>query len=765
MFKLKGKEERKRKQEELSINNGGNATPTTSSMVINTNGLSNVPTTPLTPVKINNISQLTSNPTLTPTPLDSPISPPIKKLKGFSLDGNDSLSNSQQLDLKVLQEQKKHLTIKNKELTKLNNQLNKSILEISSKNEKLTSTINTIIRLWNHVIEDLTIQLERLPVNLSTHFATGFEKVYNKRTDEESINRIIEQVKYVFSKIMSTINDIKENKLQNNSDGKLLDERLKQLNVEYRAMKDEYNELQENINQSDDEISRLKNLLEEKEYDLKEALKKIEKLSMEKEEIKSATLTSPISPFPNGSTPFASSSSQGNEDLVEMIKRRDDDLQEYIDKYTREYKSNEENKLKILQLEVKLKQTMMESEQYRNDYLKQVSRVEYVQEQYKDEIERFNVSRKDLSLLYEDAKTKFQTELNERKEEIRKLKQTIENLVKETDSCELTREKIRLNIKCKDLAERISKMKYKYTKEVKQLNEDLKLYKQDKEEIIRQVEMYRKRNEELTKKFAQMEQQAQGSTDVNVSDEVVKWKEQAEMFEQSLNETIQLFEKLQQEKDDLSKKLDRSEEQRINATKEKIKTEKLGESLKEDIKKLQSKIVSFDKLKSEFEKKSNNTTIEKNYLLDIIEKNKLEELQYKKLTDTQRQIIEQLKISYNNIHVEVEQYNQKNLQLLQDLEKKENEYNKTALKLKRLEEEKIQLEKTKSNIDETSLEHYKRKVTCSQCHEREVNTIVARCFHTFCKECITANLKTRNRKCPACGVRYDPNDVKQFYLN
>jgi len=59
------------------------------------------------------------------------------------------------------------------------------------------------------------------------------------------------------------------------------------------------------------------------------------------------------------------------------------------------------------------------------------------------------------------------------------------------------------------------------------------------------------------------------------------------------------------------------------------------------------------------------------------------------------------------------------------------------------------------------LEH---KLTCSVCNDRQKNTIITRCWHAFCRECIQKNLEVRSRKCPRCGKQFAESDVHNFYL-
>ncbi len=53
---------------------------------------------------------------------------------------------------------------------------------------------------------------------------------------------------------------------------------------------------------------------------------------------------------------------------------------------------------------------------------------------------------------------------------------------------------------------------------------------------------------------------------------------------------------------------------------------------------------------------------------------------------------------------------------------------------------------------------------CSVCRDRFKEVTIARCFHLFCRQCIDNNLKSRQRKCPACGEKFGQDDVKTIYF-
>jgi len=65
---------------------------------------------------------------------------------------------------------------------------------------------------------------------------------------------------------------------------------------------------------------------------------------------------------------------------------------------------------------------------------------------------------------------------------------------------------------------------------------------------------------------------------------------------------------------------------------------------------------------------------------------------------------------------------------------------------------------------ETHVKILKGRLTCNVCNERDKNTILLRCRHMFCRQCVDINIKNRSRKCPGCGQRFDMKEVADIWL-
>jgi chromosome segregation ATPase len=71
-----------------------------------------------------------------------------------------------------------------------------------------------------------------------------------------------------------------------------------------------------------------------------------------------------------------------------------------------------------------------------------------------------------------------------------------------------------------------------------------------------------------------------------------------------------------------------------------------------------------------------------------------------------------------------------------------------------------------NNIEEASdlASQYRQLLLCGACRTRFKDTAILRCMHTFCRQCVTDRLETRQRKCPTCGDPFAQSDVRTIYI-
>ena len=118
------------------------------------------------------------------------------------------------------------------------------------------------------------------------------------------------------------------------------------------------------------------------------------------------------------------------------------------------------------------------------------------------------------------------------------------------------------------------------------------------------------------------------------------------------------------------------------------------------------------------------------------------------------------------------QLNEVKCRLNQKIEDREKEANGFRRSQEEVVPLKRKLEKFKNKDasalgDEILLEEikmYKSKLNCPCCGVKKKDTVLTKCFHVFCSECIRIRYETRQRKCPKCNATFGFNDYHKIYL-
>ena len=62
------------------------------------------------------------------------------------------------------------------------------------------------------------------------------------------------------------------------------------------------------------------------------------------------------------------------------------------------------------------------------------------------------------------------------------------------------------------------------------------------------------------------------------------------------------------------------------------------------------------------------------------------------------------------------------------------------------------------------LDYYRSMVKCPLCKNSNKDTVITKCGHAFCRDCIDSRLSLRERKCPGCSQVFDKSYVKDLWL-
>lgn len=64
----------------------------------------------------------------------------------------------------------------------------------------------------------------------------------------------------------------------------------------------------------------------------------------------------------------------------------------------------------------------------------------------------------------------------------------------------------------------------------------------------------------------------------------------------------------------------------------------------------------------------------------------------------------------------------------------------------------------------TDIKNLRALLRCTACDKNFKNTVLLRCCHVFCKECVDEKIRTRNRKCMSCNENFLVAEVKKIFL-
>jgi len=66
--------------------------------------------------------------------------------------------------------------------------------------------------------------------------------------------------------------------------------------------------------------------------------------------------------------------------------------------------------------------------------------------------------------------------------------------------------------------------------------------------------------------------------------------------------------------------------------------------------------------------------------------------------------------------------------------------------------------------DKNETEMYRSLLKCYLCDYNFKDTVLTKCMHVFCGDCIEQKIKSRIRNCPTCNEKFNECDVKRIYL-
>ncbi|XP_035987901.1 E3 ubiquitin-protein ligase BRE1B-like [Fundulus heteroclitus] len=88
----------------------------------------------------------------------------------------------------------------------------------------------------------------------------------------------------------------------------------------------------------------------------------------------------------------------------------------------------------------------------------------------------------------------------------------------------------------------------------------------------------------------------------------------------------------------------------------------------------------------------------------------------------------------------------------------------SRLRRKLEKQKKVEVYSDADEILQEEINQYKAKLRCPCCNTRDKETVLTKCFHVFCYECLKMRYDTRQRKCPKCNCAFGANDFHRIYI-
>ncbi|KAK6467839.1 E3 ubiquitin-protein ligase BRE1B-like, partial [Huso huso] len=352
-----------------------------------------------------------------------------------------------------------------------------------------------------------------------------------------------------------------------------------------------------------------------------------------------------------------------------------------------------------------------------------------------------------------DALKQLRTELKKAQESQKEMKLLLDMYKsapkEQRDKVQLMAAERKAKAEVEELRQRVRELEEKERKESKKLAD---------EDALRKIKLAEEQIEHLQKKLTATKQEEEALlSEMDVT---------GQAFEDMQEQNIRLMQQLR-EKDDANFKL-MSERIKSNQIYKLLREEKdeLGDQVLTLKTQVDAQLLVVQKLEEkEGVLQSNLSTIEKELGLrtqaqelnkrKAVEAAQLAEDLKVQLEHTQNKLREiQSSMSDNRSAREGESFNLKRAQ--EDL---------SRLRRRLEKQKKVEVYTDADEILQEEINQYKAKLRCPCCNTRDKETVLTKCFHVFCFECLKTRYDTRQRKCPKCNAAFGANDFHRIYIN
>ncbi|XP_054624979.1 E3 ubiquitin-protein ligase BRE1B-like [Dunckerocampus dactyliophorus] len=253
-------------------------------------------------------------------------------------------------------------------------------------------------------------------------------------------------------------------------------------------------------------------------------------------------------------------------------------------------------------------------------------------------------------------------------------------------------------------------------------------------------------------------------------------KQEEEALLSEMDVTGQAFEDMQEQNSRLLQQLREKDDANFKLMSERIKSNQIYKLLKEEKEELADQVMTFKTqvdaqllVVQKLEEKegvlqSTLATLEKELAVrtQALELNKRKAVEAAQLAEDLKVQLEHTQAKLKEIQVAVAENRTARERESSNLKRAQEDLSRLRRKLEK--QKKVEVYSDADEILQEEINQYKAKLRCPCCNTRDKDTVLTKCFHVFCYECLKMRYDTRQRKCPKCNCAFGANDFHRIYI-
>uniref|UniRef100_A0A8C8EK75 E3 ubiquitin protein ligase n=1 Tax=Oncorhynchus tshawytscha TaxID=74940 RepID=A0A8C8EK75_ONCTS len=253
-------------------------------------------------------------------------------------------------------------------------------------------------------------------------------------------------------------------------------------------------------------------------------------------------------------------------------------------------------------------------------------------------------------------------------------------------------------------------------------------------------------------------------------------KQEEEALLSEMDVTGQAFEDMQEQNSRLMQQLREKDDANFKLMSERIKSNQIYKLLREEKEELADQVLTFKTqveaqllVVQKLEEKegilqSSLATLEKELGVrtQALELNKRKAVEAAQLAEDLKVQLEHTQSKLREIQVSVSENRTARERELGNLKRAQEDLSRLRRKLEK--QKKVEVYTDADEILQEEINQYKAKLRCPCCNTRDKETVLTKCFHVFCYECLKTRYDTRQRKCPKCNCAFGANDFHRIYI-